>query len=353
MTIPAKKLLLWSLILVLILACAPAVVAPSPTLDPNSMNLLIAQTANAAFTQTALAMPIFEPTSTAISAPTFTLEPTFTTVPLIVLSSPTSIPRTQYFRVKHDSQLALYNYQSRTAGSEWNGLGEQTPETVPLFVDPKLASGTHRTIVDGNWEIYINGLNNHNAKKLRFLKSDSTALFNGAGFPQLESLTMGGNVITLDEFQGGWGRVHTIDYVNPGALKEVNYVTRPDLVHKFVVVGWKRSTKSTYWVSTVQGDIYWPLVASKPVWIQLERLEAFPTLPMEVTSKSTQKIRKTPELDSRSIGREFKEGEIGTIMEYYPSASNVWGKLREGGWVALSLHSQYLTSWSMETIPPP
>src|SRR4030095_10565450 len=110
---PNKKLLFWSTILILILACAPATVTPSPTLDPNSINVLIAQTANSAFTQTAAAVPVFEATSTFI--PTFTPEPTFTTVPLIVLSSPTTIPRIQYFRVKHDTQLAIYNYKSRTA----------------------------------------------------------------------------------------------------------------------------------------------------------------------------------------------------------------------------------------------
>lgn len=353
MKIFKKDLSLWLATLLLILACAPAGVPPAPTLDSNSLNQLIAQTANAAFTQTAAAMPVFEATSTSNSIPTFTPEPTFTTVPLIVLSSPTTVPRVQYFRVKHDSQLAIYNYESRTAGADWAGLGAQTPETVPLFVLPALGSGTHRTVVDGNWEIYIDALNNHNEKKLRFLKSSTTALFNGAGFPQLESLTMGGNVITLDAFEGGWGKVHTIDYSQPGTLKEVNYVTRPYLVHKFVVVGWSRKSKQTYWSTTPQGDIYWPLVASKTVWIQLERLEAFPFLPMEVTATTTQKILKKPEIGSPSIGREFKEGEIGTIMEYYPSASNVWGKLREGGWIALLLSGQYPTSWGMATVPPP
>jgi hypothetical protein len=353
MTSPGKKLLLWSIILLLILACVPAAVTPSPTLDPNSINLLIAQTANSAFTQTAAAIPVFETTSTSISAPTFTPEPTFTSVPLIILSSPTTIPRTQYFRVKHDSQLAIYNYQSRTAAAGWEYQGEQTPEVVPLFVDPKFASGTHRTVVDGNWEIYINALNNNNARKLRFLKAGDTALFNGAGFPQLESLTMGGNVITLDEIQGGWGRVHTINYVEPGALKEVDYTTRPDLVHKITIVGWSRKTKQTYWAKPPQGDVYWPFVSSRPVWVQLERLEAFPILPMNVVANINQDIRKRPEIDSPRNGKKLKEGETARIMEYYPSGPNVWGKIQEGGWVALLLNGQYSTSWSMATFPPP
>jgi hypothetical protein len=353
MTISGKKLLLWSLSLVLILACVPAAVTPVPTLDSNSINILIAQTANAAFTQTAIAEPKLYVAATSASFPTFTPEPTFTNVPLIVLSSPTTIPRTQYFRVKHDSQLALYNFQSRTAAADWGYPGEQTPEVVPLFVDPKVGSGTHRTTVDGNWETYINALNNNNDRKLRFLKAPDTALFNGAGFPQLESLTMGGNLITLDEIRGGWGRVHTINYVEPGALKEVDYVTRPDLVHKVTVVGWSRRTKQTYWAKPPQGDVYWPFVSSRPVWIQMEWLEAFPILPMDVVANTTQDIHKEPKDDSPLNGRKFREGERGRIMEYFPSGQNVWGKLQEGGWVALLLYGKYPTTWSMTTFPPP
>jgi hypothetical protein len=319
-------------------------------LDPNSISTLIAQTANAAFTRTAAAMPVTSVAPT--SAATFTPEPTFTAVPLIVLSSPTGVPRIQYFRVKHDFQLAEFNFKSRTADANWP-LGEQTPETVPLFVEPKLGSGTHRTYVAGNWEVYIDALNGKDERKLRFLKSSGTALFNGSGFPNLESLTMGGNVITLDAIQNGWGRVKTIDYANPGTLKAVDYMTRPDLVHKFTLIGWSRRSKSNYLAPPKHGAVYWPLVSSKPVWIQMERLEPFPILPMEVKAIATQKIRKKPELDSPFNGKEFKQGETATIMEYYPSGPNVWGKLRDGGWVALLLHLEYPTSWSMETAPPP
>jgi hypothetical protein len=353
MTRPGKNSLLWLLSLLLILACAPATLTPNPPLDAGSVDLIIAQTANASFTQTAAATLGQQAAPTFLAYPTFTPEPTFTTVPLIVLSSPTTLPHVQYYRVKHDHQLALYNYRSRTAAPDWGYPGEQTPEVVPMFVDPKLGSGTHRTVVNGNWEIYINALNHNNQDKLRFLKSDSTALFNGSGFPQLESLTMGGNVITLDEIQAGWGRVHTIEYANPGLLRELDYVTRPDLVHKFTIVGWSRRTQRTYWANTVRGDLFWPLVSSRPVWIQMERLEPFPILPMQVVATATQDIRKNPEIDSPLNGRKFREGETRTIMEYYPSGPNVWGKLREGGWVALLLNSKFPTTWSMTTFPPP
>jgi hypothetical protein len=250
----------------------------------------------------------------------------------------------------------MYNYKSRTADN-WSGVGLQTPEVVPMLVDPKLKSGTHRTTLNGNWETYINALNDNNEKKLRYLKADNTALFNSAGFPQLESLTMGGNVISISLVQGEWARVYTMDYSNPGTLEEINYKTRPDLVHKFVVVGWKKSTRVTYWTNTPQGALYWPLVSSRTVWIPLERLEPFPTLPMIVTANTTQDARAEPDLDATLTGYTLLEGRSTRIVEYYPSGSNVWARTESGGWIALLLYQgggpKYLTDWSMATVPPP
>lgn len=349
---PGKKIFLWFLTFMLVMACAPSMVTPVAPLDPNAIQTFIAQTADAASTRTQEAVP---PTATATSTPrnTFTPEPTSTTVPTVNFPTSTAIQRIQYFRVKHDSQLAIYNNQSRTAAKDWQGINLFTPETVPLFVLPREGTGTHRTKVDGSWETYINSLNGNDEKKLRYLKAKDTALFNTSGFPDLESLTMGGNIITLAEIQSGWGRVNTFNYDRPGVLKDVNYVTRPDLVHKFVVVGFKRDTKTTYWLNPPHGSLYWPLVSSRAVWISMDRLEPFPILPMEITAKKSQVIRREPATDAEETGSEFSEGDTRNLVEYYPSGGNVWGRLSGGGWIALVLHWEYLTTWSMATLPPP
>jgi len=336
----------------LIMACAPSAFTPVPPLDPNAINTVIVQTANAASTQTQEAIPSTL-TATATLRSTFTPEPTFTNVPNIIFPTSTPIQKVQYFRVKHDSQLARYDYKSRTAPKDWNGYDEFTPETVPLFVVPREGSGTNRTIVSGSWEIYIDALNGNDEKKLRYLKLDNSGLFNGAGFPKLESLTMGGNVITIVEIQGNMGRVNTIDYDHPGALKDVNYITRPDLVHKFVVVAWDKQTKTTYWVNTPQGAIYWPLVSDKDVWIPMDRIEPFPSLPRIVTANTDQVLKKTPSRDGEDMGTLLPAGELVRIVEYYPSGPNVWGRVSTGGWIALLLNHKYLTDWTMATTPPP
>ncbi|HEY5729864.1 MAG TPA: hypothetical protein VIS72_07410 [Anaerolineales bacterium] len=347
-----KKIFFWGMALMLILACVPSASTPIPPLDPNAINTSIVQTAEAASMQTQAAIP---PTLTVTSTPrnTFTPEPTSTLVPTVVFPTSTPIQRTQYFRVKHDHQLAMFDYKSRTADENWGGVDLFTPEVVPMFIEPVISIGTHRTTMDGPWEPFIDAMNEYDKRKLRYLKADDTALFDHKGFPYLESLTMGGNVITLLEINNGWGRVNTIDYSNPGQFKDYSYETRPDLVHKFVVVAWKKETKSTFWVNPPVGAIYWPLVTSRDGWIQMERLEPFPILPMVVTAKKSQEIMKEPSVNGEETGFEFSEGESGRIVEYHPSASNVWGRLSGGGWIALILNWKYLTDWSMATLPPP
>ena len=227
-----------------------------------------------------------------------------------------------------------------------------------MLLVPKSTSETHRTDLVGAWEPYLNALNDNDARKLRYLKAPDTALFNRTGFPMLESLTMGGNLVTLSEIQDDWGRVNTMDYSNPPvSTTEINYVTRPDLIHKFVVVTWERSTKATYWVNPPPGDIYWPLVTRHEVWMPLEALEPFPVLPMVVTATVSQSIRTKPDMDGGQTGHQFSKGESVSVVEYYPTASDVWGRVSGGGWIALLIHEKdlpvYPTSWSMATQPPP
>lgn len=250
----------------------------------------------------------------------------------------------------------MYNFQSRTADRNWQGHA-QTPEVVQLYTQPKLSSGGRRTKVDGQWETFIDSLNDNNTSKLNYLKANNSGLFNSTGFPQLASLTMGGNVITLDEISGEWGRVHTLGYGSPPSSLGVNYFTKPNFIHKFVVVGWRRDTKTTILVNPPKGDLYWPLVTKGPVWIQMKRLEKFPDLPMVVTANVDVYIQAEPGPDNEPTESQLSAGQSGAVVEYYPSGSNVWGRLQSGGWIALLWYTgggpHYFTSWEMKTLPPP
>lgn len=207
--------------------------------------------------------------------------------------------------------------------------------------------------MSGMWEGYINMLNDNDAGKLKYLKSPITALFNTAGFPQMESLTMGGNIVTLDEIQGDWVRVHTMDYSSPPSAGEVNYFTRPDLVHKFVIVGWRKSSRITTLSNPSQGAIYYPFVSNRPVWVQMDRLESFPILPMEITANVDVSVQPEPGPEIEENKLKLFEGTATTLIAYYPSGSDVWGRVTRGGWIPLVFRGRYYTSWSMATVPPP
>lgn len=105
----------------LMLACAvPAIPpTPAPTLDPNSLNLAIAQTANAAATQTAQMLPptltptvTLSPTSTVTETPT----PTF----IFILPTPT-VPSATPTQGTSDANFAC-QVNSQTPQNE-SGMG--------------------------------------------------------------------------------------------------------------------------------------------------------------------------------------------------------------------------------------
>jgi hypothetical protein len=82
-----QNLFLWLVALVLILACAPSVATPFPTADPDAVNTFIVQTADAASTLTAAAVPSASATSTKTPTPrgTATVSPSPTATFIFIL----------------------------------------------------------------------------------------------------------------------------------------------------------------------------------------------------------------------------------------------------------------------------
>ena len=86
------KLLIWLMTLSLVLACVPTFTTTVPTANPGAVNTFIAQTVNAASTQTSAALPSSTPTGTITPTPrTETPTPTATSTVIFILSSPTPL----------------------------------------------------------------------------------------------------------------------------------------------------------------------------------------------------------------------------------------------------------------------
>ena len=88
-----SKLIIWLVVIGMVLACVPSLATPLPPVDPGVINTFIAQTVNAASSQTAAAMPTSTHTATYTPTPrnTDTPTPTSTSTVIFILSTPTPL----------------------------------------------------------------------------------------------------------------------------------------------------------------------------------------------------------------------------------------------------------------------
>lgn len=143
------KLLMWISALVLIMACVPAFGTPAvPTVDSGSVSTFIAQTVNAAVSQTAAVMPSATLTpSVTPTRPTETPSPTFTSTVIFILSSPTPLPTfTSTFASIGGSGTSSDNYACEvTRVSPPNGSSFEPRDDFDVF-------WTVRNIGQRNWD---------------------------------------------------------------------------------------------------------------------------------------------------------------------------------------------------------
>lgn len=86
------KWFIWLIAFALIVACVPSLAPQVPTVDPGAINTIIVQTANAAASQTAAALPSDTPTLTPVpTRNTATPTPTATATVIFLFFSPTPL----------------------------------------------------------------------------------------------------------------------------------------------------------------------------------------------------------------------------------------------------------------------
>ncbi len=161
------KFLLWFSTLTLILACVPSLATPFPTADPNQVNQIIAQTANAAGTQTAAARPSLTPTAlTPTPQNTFTPSPTFTSTVIFLLASPTSPP------------TATVVFSLGSGGTSADDFACEIRSVSP-------ANGTSfngRAEFDVSWKVKNIGQKNWSEGAIDFVFDSGTSMSSTAGY---------------------------------------------------------------------------------------------------------------------------------------------------------------------------
>lgn len=261
----------------------------------------------------------------------------------------------------------LHDRPARTSTRSYS----QTPETE------RLEGTTTQTVLNSAWQKYAIDLNrldystpygSHkgNNKAVKLLTNGSGGICNG-GWPKLMNIAMGGEVldgsIIFDNGIQNLTVTHLDYYEGPPSIQDVNYFTHPELIFKWVNVGWEKKTRRTYWVNPsapIGGayDTYWPNVSDHTLTIPLSKLESFPRIP-----QGGYYIRVKVPLHLRTLPYGPITGDllfpgIGLLITAYKAhGSDVWGQTSGGAWVPLEGSDAgggpvYFTDWRMITPPP-
>ena len=175
------KLLVWVTALALIMACVPALSAPSvPTLDPGAVNTFIAQTVNAASTQTAAARPSSTPSPTI--TPTVNTEtpfPTATATVLFILSTPTP--------------LVIPTFTNVSSGG--GGSSSQNFSCQVTRVSPANGSSFNpRDDFDAVWTVRNNGQKNWERSSVDYFYSSGDKIHKVSGYDLDENVRVGNSI---------------------------------------------------------------------------------------------------------------------------------------------------------------
>jgi len=178
------KFLFWLAIVALVVACVPSLAAPLPTANPNQVNQFIAQTANAAATQTAAALPKSTSTATVTPTPrnTDTPTPTFTSTVIFILSSPTRpVPPTIVI----------------IGGGGGGGGGSSSDNFACQIISVSPANGTSfnsRDNFDATWKVKNTGTKNWDRTSIDFIYLSGAKIHKVAGYDLSDSVNVGGTI---------------------------------------------------------------------------------------------------------------------------------------------------------------
>jgi hypothetical protein len=177
------KLFVWVTALALIMACVPSFSAPSvPTADPGAVNTFIAQTVNAAATQTAISMPSATPSPTVTpTLSTDTPSPTPTATVIFVLSTPTP--------------LVIPTFTNVSTGG--GGFSDENYSCQVTRVSPPNGSTFDpRDDFDAVWTVRNNGQRNWDRNSVDYIYSSGAKIHKISGY-DLDSNVRVGNSIDV------------------------------------------------------------------------------------------------------------------------------------------------------------
>jgi hypothetical protein len=178
------KLSLWIVALALIMACAPALGTPVvPTVDPGAVNTFIAQTVNAAATQTALSMPSLTPSPTITpTVSTETPSPTSTATVIFVLSTPTPLV------------IPTFTAASSGGGGGGGSSNQNYSCQVTRVAPANGSSFNPRDDFDAIWTVRNNGQKNWDRTSVDYIYSSGAKIHKISGYDLDENVRVGNSI---------------------------------------------------------------------------------------------------------------------------------------------------------------
>ena len=158
------------------------------------------------------------------------------------------------------------NTNPYTNGPRQNDALVCPPMVFPGWSTTRIGSGTTRTNMSKyGWEEYLRQLN---GEKFEAAVSRKLAMFNGAGWPQMESLLFGCNLFrAVETDKAAWARILTLDYTAGPPQDMPDYATDPVAVQKFTMICRMGGILSR------NPPLYYPVVSNYPIYIPWSWLE--------------------------------------------------------------------------------
>ena len=345
-----------------------------PTAIPGAINILIAQTAAAASTQTAISrdptltpsftpFPSQLPSETPADTPTFLfLLPTLTVTPSPAGSCPFSAP--YYVRVRP------FAFGSKNWTLYIPDFPPKDPYGYPatLFLQYILNASAWTTEIEyinlsGVW---IDAVANLNGSGWNYLHNSSDGtFFNGT---KLGVDTFPGNVllVTGRKYRKGecWDSVSAFSYSDFYSEAALDLPHLP-AYQLGLQTGMNYSTPNVvYPAPNNNGNIYVPIISRNgDLWLEDNEVEAFPSLPMDITvTASSLDVLSSADVKSTPI-ESVPNGTRLKLTDYSPTQRNTFGQVTDlatgkTGYVALYnwtayMTGSYTTTWAMQTLPVP
>jgi hypothetical protein len=355
--------------LIFLAACSNIDTPAYPMTAPDALNLVVAQTAQAASMQTAMALPpTLTPTPTPFPTLALLMAPTARQPFVFILPTPTTAAMCP-FTAPYYVRVRPFAVGSKNWENYIPNYPQDNPYGYPATLFLQYIQNTSSWITDTEYinlsNAWMNSIANLNGSGWNYLHNASDGTFFGGN--KLGVDTFPGNVllVTGRRYRRGecWDTVSSFPYSD--AYSEAGL----DLIHLppyqlGLQTGMNYSTPNVVYPAPKNGgNIYIPIISRHGnLWIEDFGVEAFPALPMDITvTVSSLNIYSDADTSSTMV-ESVSIGKLLQLTDYSPMQRVTFGQVTDPangktGYISLFDWSKpsgsYNTTWTMQTLPVP